>query len=256
MWRNNFFLISKDQKKNTIIAKAKSWLMADVGVLYTWGRGTDGQLGEWPPRHYTTSAITLLPSRFLTPFYVTRAGQDEAEFPRHNCALPHPVAGIPENVVAIACGSGNQGCTAVVGESGTLFTFGSNFKGRLGHSEAASQRVPKVVEALRGIKVVGIAAGTEHMLCVTNTGTVYAWGSNAKGCCGRSPSTASMQTPSLVSAALGGKCVSAVDCDNNASAALCSDGTLFMWGDNTSGRLGVGDKSDRPTPTRPVEHPP
>ena len=76
------------------------------------------------------------------------AGQDEAEFPRHNCALPHPVAGIPENVVAIACGSGNQGCTAVVGESGTLFTFGSNFKARLGHNEASSQRYVSSVQDL------------------------------------------------------------------------------------------------------------
>lgn len=59
-------------------------------------------------------------------------------------------------------------------------------------------RAPKVVEALRGVKVVGVAAGTEHMLCVTDAGVVYAWGSNTKGCCGVTQGVLTPSTPAKV----------------------------------------------------------
>ena len=59
-------------------------------------------------------------------------------------------------------------------------------------------RAPKVVEALRGVKVVGEAAGTEHMLCVTDAGVVYAWGSNTKGCCGVTQGVLTPSTPAKV----------------------------------------------------------
>ena len=61
-------------------------------------------------------------------------------------------------------------------------------QGRLGHGDAANQRKPKRVEALLGVKVVGVAAGNEHMLCITDTGDIYGWGSNTKGCLGLSAS--------------------------------------------------------------------
>ena len=52
---------------------------AVAGMLFTWGRGTHGQLGQSEQRH-----------------------------PDPNCALPHPVA-LGQAVVHISCGGGQQG---------------------------------------------------------------------------------------------------------------------------------------------------
>ena len=61
------------------------------------------------------------------------------------CALPKPVRGF-HNVVQVACGGGVQGCTAVVTATGKVFTFGSNFKGRLGH-DTNGRRMLKCTKA-------------------------------------------------------------------------------------------------------------
>jgi alpha-tubulin suppressor-like RCC1 family protein len=115
-----------------------------------------------------------------------------------------------------------------------------------------------VVKSLRGVKVVSVAAGTEHMLCVTDAGDVYSWGGDANGCLGLglglglgaagvgAAGTRSTLLPTKVPSICGAV---SVDCDNNASAAILSDGTLLMWGDNRSGRLGLGDTTSRPVPT-------
>lgn len=109
-----------------------------AGLLYTWGRGSDGQLG-----------------------------QSEVLYPEVNCALPHPVRS-PQSmrsVVQIACGGGQQGCTAAVGLDGRLYTFGNNYKCRLGHGSGNAVHTPRAVVALQGEQVVQVACGS---------GTVFA----------------------------------------------------------------------------------
>eukprot|EP00944_MAST-04C_sp_MAST-4C-sp1_P007720 g7720.t1 len=127
------------------------------GQLYTWGRGKEGQLG-----------------------------QNEYRYPLGCCALPKPVRGF-HNVVQVACGGGVQGCTAVVTATGKVFTFGSNFKGRLGHDADVGEclNVPRQVAGVSESKTVAIACGLGHMLCLTDKGKVYSWGTNTDGCLGR-----------------------------------------------------------------------
>ena len=44
--------------------------------------------------------------------------------------------------------------------------------------------------------------------------------------------------------------VCSCDCECGYSAAVTHDGSLYTWGSNTFGRLGVGDVNDRTSPTR------
>ena len=67
--------------------------------------------------------------------------------------------------------------------------MGFNGDGRLGLASSASleasgidgKREPTLVEALRGIPVVEVAAGLDHTLTRTADGRIFSWGSNARG---------------------------------------------------------------------------
>lgn len=182
------------------------------GQLYTWGRGTDGQLG-----------------------------QDKVRFPSVNCALPHPVPGL-RRVVHVACGGGQQGCTGAVTLSGELYTFGNNFNKRLGHGDGPNLAAPKRVEALAGEHVIMSAFSADHGAALLKDGRVFLWGSNRYGQLGRGHcDKASAGVPTAV--ALPGASTF-IDCEDGYSAAVLDDGKLFTFGCNGHGRLGQGVSAD------------
>jgi alpha-tubulin suppressor-like RCC1 family protein len=150
-----------------------------------------------------------------------------------------------KTVVAIATGlyHGLALCT-----DGTIAGWGRDSEGELGDGTApASIFTPVAVDQtttlLAGKTVVGIAAGGEHSLALCSDGTLAAWGSNSagqlgNGASGFDPVTAPVAVD-LSGVLLGQKVVSLVAGSNN-SFALCADGTLASWGDNTLSELGDG----------------
>jgi len=76
--------------------------------------------------------------------------------------------------------SSRESHTAVWTETGELFTFGAGDNGKLGHGGKGDERVPRLVEALVGKKVVGASAGDEHTAAWTDEGAggalhIWAW---------------------------------------------------------------------------------
>lgn len=59
---------------------------------------------------------------------------------------------------------------------------------------------PQVVPSLEGLFIEDIAVGCEHVLALTSTGDVYAWGCNSEGqvSCSGSQRPSRMATPSLL----------------------------------------------------------
>jgi len=188
------------------------------GQLFTWGRGSDGQLG-----------------------------QDEVKHPAPNCALPHPVRGL-NRVIHVACGGGQQGSTAAVTSDGKLFTFGNNYKGRLGHGPGPAIHEPRLVEALVGECVVAAACGADHSAALLQDGRIFTWGDNRRGQLGRQTAEKGSDTMPVELASLPGAAAQ-VDCEDQYSAAVLADGRLFTWGSNNHGKLGVGSDQDCRTPT-------
>ena len=91
---------------------------------------------------------------------------------------------IPERIVSVAAGSQH---TALVTGSGKLFTYGRNLEGQLGLGNRQSVKVPAQVTALGENRVTMLGAGADFTVAVTDSGTVFAWGSNAAGQLGRAP---------------------------------------------------------------------
>ena len=76
--------------------------------------------------------------------------------------------------------SASAGCdhSLVVSEEGPLYSFGSGGHGELGHGNRGGLRSPKMVNALRHVRIVAAAAGVSHSLALAEDGTVFSWGCN------------------------------------------------------------------------------
>ena len=81
-------------------------------------------------------------------------------------------------VIALAAGCDHS---MVLTNEGTVFSFGRGKRGQLGHGDRKDQLKPKVIKALRGMRVVAIAAGTEHSLVLTDGGAVLSFGNGQHG---------------------------------------------------------------------------
>ncbi|KAG7215939.1 hypothetical protein INR49_031535, partial [Caranx melampygus] len=107
---------------------------------------------------------------------------------------------------------------------------------------------PRPLEALCSIPVFQVACGRQHSVVLTKDGQVYTWGQDSRGQLGlgkRKPSASSpkhlqcLSVMPLVQIAAGGE----------QSFALSVSGGVFSWGRNNCGQLGLGDTTDRHTPT-------
>jgi len=187
---------------------------------FSWGRNTSGQLGT----NGTTASNQPV-----------------------SVSTPGSLAG---KVVASVAGGGSHSLALYL--DGTVAAWGLGSSGQLGNGFTAPRYVPdpvNVAGVLAGKKVVAIAAGQLHSLALCSDGTVAAWGSNTYGQLGNSTNSTAINPVAVNTAGvLLGKTVIAIAAGQSHSLALCSDGTLASWGDNSSGQLGSGDTITRNVP--------
>ena len=109
-----------------------------------------------------------------------------------------------------------------------------------------------VVPGLSGLTAV--AAGSRHTLTLRSDGTVWAFGSNSFGVLGNlitAPDVGYNPTPTQVP---GLTSVTAIAAGGAHSVVLRSDGTVWTFGENNLGQLGLSSNSGtqlaNPTPTQ------
>ncbi|ELR15150.1 regulator of chromosome condensation (RCC1) repeat domain containing protein [Acanthamoeba castellanii str. Neff] len=121
----------------------------------------------------------------------------------------------------------------------------SNDNGRVGHGDEEDHKVPRVVEALLGKDVRGIACGAAHTAAWNGAGVLYTWGAG-QGRLGHDHERDRF-IPLEVSA-LGGKKVVQAACGYAHTAAITDAGRVYTWGQGKGGVLGHGDESACSTP--------
>jgi alpha-tubulin suppressor-like RCC1 family protein len=94
---------------------------------------------------------------------------------------------------------------------------------------------------------VRASCGGLHTAALKTGGTLWTWGSNQWGQLGTGVDATQVDVPVEVDP--GSRWLS-VSCGWDHTVAVKADGTLWAWGDNGSGELGVGDTRERTTPTR------
>lgn len=171
------------------------------GRLYSWGANFSGQLGN------NTMADTN---------------------------VPVAVSGLSANVLAAAMGGGHA---IAMKADGTVSTWGGNDLGQLGHGFADTNYYPVPI-MVTGLVATAVAAGAFHNLVLATNGTVWAFGYNSSGQLGTGPSGYGYETSPLIVSNLSG--VRAVVCGTSASFALKTNGTVWAWGFDLRGSLGIG----------------
>ncbi|KAG8223094.1 hypothetical protein J437_LFUL002042, partial [Ladona fulva] len=188
--------------------------VTEDGELYTWGEGDYGRLGH---------------------------GDSNAKY---SPTLVRDICGVG----SVACGSSHTIALSVDGK--TVWSFGSSENGKLGHGDTSRVYKPKVIDALQGVYVRKVAAGSHFSLALSSNGQLWTWGNGPCLGCGTADST--FLTPRPLEEDVQGPsigCLVDICAGDSHCLALGHDGEAYAWGNNTVGQCGQGHFS---TPiTRP-----
>jgi alpha-tubulin suppressor-like RCC1 family protein len=146
------------------------------------------------------------------------------------------------NIVAVGA---SEWSAYAITATGAVYAWGHNNSGQLGIGNETDSPTPVLVPGLTN--VVSITGGYDFAIALTAAGTLYAWGSNQDAQFGNGTQSAGSTTP--VAIALPGA-VKSFAVGGIHVIALLSDGSVYSWGFNGVGQIGVGSSdSFVPTPT-------
>jgi regulator of chromosome condensation (RCC1) repeat-containing protein/Regulator of Chromosome Condensation (RCC1) repeat protein/Calx-beta domain-containing protein len=198
------------------------------GAVVAWGKNTSGELGNG------------LLKNSSTPVVVKNLGPGSGVIAVDGNAPPKTLTNTTGN-----------GHSMALKANGAVLGWGNNASGEVGNGTMTTPVVkPVTVSGLgAGSGVVAIAAGGSFSMALKSDGTVLAWGNNTSGEIGNgSAGTTNVPTPSPVSGLSSGSGVTAIAAGTAFGMALKSNGTVWEWGDNHSGELGIGSTTDAHTP--------
>lgn len=191
-----------------------SFAIKSDGTLYAWGRNTDGRLG-----------VGDLENKLVPTYVFSEEGETWRKI------------------------SGGFNFTIGLKNDGTVWSWGANDHGQLGLGTANSTRIiyPRKIILYPG-QCKDIAAGRFHVLTVDSLGILRVWGSNTKGELGLGDTTPH-NSPTQVSFPEEMIYVEAGDHFSIAHTVSTpeSPGTLWLWGDNSKGQLGLDSTQDMHT---------
>ena len=130
---------------------------------------------------------------------------------------------------------------------GTLWGWGNNNDGQLGANLAGGTQSSPI--QIPGTTWSTFDTSGNTTVAIKTDGTLWSWGLNETGCLGQNQAHASkISSPAQIGSGTNWLNVSNVG--ESAFQAVKTDGTLWSWGDNTSGRLGHNSQVPRSSPVQ------
>jgi alpha-tubulin suppressor-like RCC1 family protein len=193
------------------------------GTLWTWGSNTAGQLGINATTNRSTPVTTILGGT---------------------------------NWKSVSAGNSH---TAAIKTDGTLWVWGLNGKGYLGINNTNNRSTP-VTTILGGTNWKSVSAGSNHTSAIKTDGTLWVWGAsgiipipfNVIVANGQLGTNDNINKSIPVTTILGGTYWKSVTSGGGHTIAIKTDGTLWTWGRNNSGQLGINEATDRSTPVTTI----
>ena len=132
--------------------------------------------------------------------------------------------------------------------TGSMWTWGGTVFGQLGDNTAVSKSSP-VQTVSGGTNWKLVASGKYHIAAIKTDGTLWLWGRASDGRLGDNTAVSKSSPVQTVSGGTNWKQVSAGVWN---TAAIKTDGTLWLWGHNTYGGLGDNTAVSKSSPVQTV----
>lgn len=211
-----------DRSSPVVVGNERSWqdvsssqahtlALTNAGSLWSWGSNAGGQLGH----------------------------DDQI-----NRSSPVQVGALADWAQV----SAGQNASAAVKTNGTLWTWGVNSQGHLGHNDRISRSSPVQVGALTNWSYVTINSDTfGHTTAIKTDGTLWTFGTSRHGIMGTNNlvyRSSPVQVGSLTDWARIAKSYALH------MVAVKTDGTIWAWGRNNFGALGINNQISRSSPVQ------
>ena len=205
------------------VAGGINWKQVAGGSYYNGGVKTDGTLWMWGKNNSGQLGTNDATSR-SSPIQTVSAGT---------------------NWKQVSCGEEHAGA---IKTDGTLWMWGSNGFGRLGTNDTTNRSSP-IQTITTGTNWKQVSCGNIHSGAIKTDGTLWMWGYNFYGVLGTNDRT---NRSSPIQTVSGGTNWKQVSCGGSYTAAIKTDGTLWMWGSNDFGQLGDNTRTSRSSPVQTV----
>lgn len=118
-----------------------------------------------------------------------------------------------------------------------VLTWGSNSNDTLGSGSGQTSRSSPGTITGDSLSWDSVVMGNSHVLALNN-GQIFSWGDSSNGALGNDCGTGSVNTPTKVVEP--NQCWKLISANGNISGGIKTDGTLWTWGQGSSGALGAG----------------
>lgn len=233
------------------------------GTLWSWGRNHRGQLGinstadrsspiqvgaltNWLKIESNDHNLAITNDGYLWAWGDNSAGKLGLGNTDYTTSRSSPVqVGALSTWSSISVGAYHS---LAIKTDGTLWSWGENSQGQLGHNNTTLRSSPVQVGSLTTWSK--IAGGSQHSLAIKTDGTLWVWGYSIVGQLGIGISGvgAARSSPVQVGALTNWLTVAAGNYYN--SLAIKTDGTLWAWGFNNNGQLGDGTTDTKDSPVQ------
>ncbi|MBF0450629.1 MAG: DUF5011 domain-containing protein [Candidatus Magnetomorum sp.] len=217
-WANDAPNIFVPSLANHIVAGGHHSMAVDEnGRLWAWGSNGSGRLGN-----------TDAGSKVSIPIPVnTTSGEGQLT-----------------DIISVAAGFSHS---IALLKNGKVLAWGSNNTGQLGNESILVESYLPVYVTLQESEtyltdIIAVAAGKQHSVALRSDGTVWAWGENTLGQLGNN-TLLNKKIPVQVTGPSGIGALTdvvAISAGGYHTLALQSDGSVWAWGNNAEGQLGIG----------------
>ena len=223
------------------------------GTLYAWGLNDNGQVGD--NSKVNRSSPTQIPGTTWAKVYKTEEASMAIKTdgtlwgwgeningelginvggPGLQKSSPVQVPGTTWRSLAV----GSHRATLGTKTDGTLWSWGFNEQGQLGLNQAATTKISSPTQVPGTNWSENISVYDYFTLATKTDGTLWTWGYNGHGALGDN-SNVSKSSPVQVPGTTWSTTDGSIASGTAMSKAVKTDGTLWVWGNNNQGQLGL-----------------